>query len=93
MNVFVKSLTLLAGFLLLIGITGCEQIDEAKKAAGDLVTDSVADAKKAATDIVDKSVNDAKQAIGIASEDPQAKGENQDAESSQQKDSQGNTEK
>ncbi len=87
MNTFSKSLTLTAALFLLIGIGGCEQIDEAKKAAGGLVTESVDGAKKAAAEIVAQSVDDAKKAIGIAAEnpaEPQVQGEDQDGGSGPQ---------
>ena len=47
MNTFKKSVILIACLLLLIGTSGCDQAEEAKKAASELVTQSVDKAKQA----------------------------------------------
>jgi len=74
MNTFGKSVTLMACLLLLIGTSGCDQVEEAKKTASDLVT---------------QSVDEAKQAIGIESGNPkesESQNENKDDESGQKDD-------
>ena len=69
MNTFGKSVILMACLLLLIGTSGCDQAEEAKKAASELVT---------------QSLDEAKQAIGIESGNPkesESQNEKEDDES------------
>lgn len=47
MNTFRKSAILIACLLLLIGSSGCEQAEEAKKSASEFVIESVDEAKEA----------------------------------------------
>ena len=74
MNTFGKSVILMACLLLLIGTSGCDQAEEAKKAASELVT---------------QSLDEAKQAIGIESGNPkesESQNEKEDDESGQKDD-------
>ncbi len=76
MNTFKKSVILIACLLLLIGTSGCDQAEEAKKAASELVT---------------QTVDEAKQAIGIESgKDEDESDEKDDDESDDTEDSKEN---
>ncbi|MDA3790437.1 MAG: hypothetical protein PF503_18330 [Desulfobacula sp.] len=69
MNTFKKSITLMACLLLLIGTSGCDQVEKVQKAASELVT---------------QALDEAKQAIGIESGKPkesESQSENKDDES------------
>jgi hypothetical protein len=74
MNTLKKLAILLATLFLLIGTAGCEQADEAKKAASEAIT---------------QTVDEAKQAVGIgpeASKEAEDQGEKEDSESGGQDD-------
>ncbi|MCJ7601124.1 MAG: hypothetical protein MUO63_06405 [Desulfobulbaceae bacterium] len=72
MNTFGKSVMFMTCLLLLIGTSGCDQAEDAKKAASELVT---------------QSVEEAKQAIGIESGNTkESESQNEDDESGEKDD-------
>ena len=69
MRTLSRSIVVLACLLSLIGLSGCEQVEEAKKAAGKLVKQTV-----------DKAMQAIKEVTGDADK-PEGEGKKEDAES------------
>jgi uncharacterized lipoprotein YehR (DUF1307 family) len=74
MKILIKSILLLACMLSLIGLNGCEQAEEAKKAAGELITETVDKAQKVVGEVT-------------GGEESEGQGEEEGAEPAEEKES------